>query len=97
MKRSIGLITLNAKFIHTALSFRYLRNAARTAGYQNVLIHEFVINQPVWKIAAEIQQRQPDILGLSIYIWNRHQSFELIERLRKQNPELKIVIGGPEV
>ena len=97
MKRSIGLITLNAKFIQTALSLRYLRNAARTAGYQNVWIHEFVINQPVWKIAAEIQQRQPDILGLSIYIWNRHQSFELIERLRKQNPELKIVIGGPEV
>jgi anaerobic magnesium-protoporphyrin IX monomethyl ester cyclase len=97
MKRSIGLITLNAKFIQTALSLRYLRNAARTAGFQNVWIQEFVINQPVWKIAAEIQQRRPDILGLSIYIWNRQQSFELIERLKKQTPELEIVIGGPEV
>jgi radical SAM superfamily enzyme YgiQ (UPF0313 family) len=97
MKRSIGLITLNAKFIQTALSLRYLRNAARSAGFENVWIHEFVINQPVWKIAAEIQQRRPDILGISIYIWNRHQSFELIERLKKQNPKLEIVIGGPEV
>ncbi|GJL77895.1 MAG: B12-binding domain-containing radical SAM protein [Nitrospinaceae bacterium] len=97
MKRSIGLITLNAKFIQTALSLRYLRNAARTAGFQNVWIEEFVINQPVWKIAAEIQKRRTEILGVSIYIWNRHQSFELIERLKKQNPELKIVIGGPEV
>ena len=97
MKRSIGLITLNAKYIQTSLSLRYLRNAARTAGFQNVWIREFVINQPVWKIAAEIQQRQPDILGISIYIWNRMQSFELIERLKKQNPDLEIVIGGPEV
>jgi len=97
MKRSIGLVTLNAKFIQTALSLRYLRNAARTAGFHNVWIHEFVINQPVWKIAAEIQQRRPDILGLSIYIWNRSQTFELIERLKKQNPKLEIVIGGPEV
>jgi radical SAM superfamily enzyme YgiQ (UPF0313 family) len=97
MTRSIGIITLNAKFIQTALSLRYLRNAARNAGFQNVWIHEFVINQPVWKVAAEVQQRRPDILGLSIYIWNRHQSFELIERLKKQNPELEIVIGGPEV
>ena len=97
MQRSIGLVTLNAKFIHSSLSLRYLRNAARNAGHKNVWIKEFVINQPVWKIASEIQKLKPDILGIGIYIWNRSQSFELIERLQKQNPNLKIVIGGPEV
>ncbi len=97
MKRSIGLITLNAKFIHSSLSLRYLRNASRNAGYQNVWIREFVINQPVWKIAAEIQKLKPEVLGVGIYIWNRSQSLELIERLQKQMPELKIVVGGPEV
>ncbi len=97
MNRSIGLITLNAKYIQTALSLRYLRNAARAEGFQNVWMREFVINQPIWKIAAEVHQLRPDILGVSIYIWNRSQSFELIERLKKQNPKLKIVIGGPEV
>ena len=97
MQRSIGLVTLNAKFIHSSLGLRYLRNAAREAGHKNVWIKEFVINQPVWKIASEIQKLKPDILGIGIYIWNRSQSFELIERLQKQNPNLKIVIGGPEV
>ena len=97
MKRSIGLITLNAKFIHSSLSLRYLRNASRKAGYQNVWIREFVINQPIWKIAAEIQKLKPEVLGVGIYIWNRSQSLELIERLQKQIPDLKIVVGGPEV
>ena len=97
MKRSIGLITLNAKFIHSSLALRYLRNASRNAGYQNVWIREFVINQPVWKIATEIQKLQPEVLGVGIYIWNRSQSLGLIERLQKQMPELKIVVGGPEV
>jgi anaerobic magnesium-protoporphyrin IX monomethyl ester cyclase len=97
MKRSIGLITLNAKFIHSSLSLRYLRNASRSAGYQNVWIREFVINQPIWKIAAEIQKLKPDVLGVGIYIWNRSQSLELIERLKKQMPHLKIAVGGPEV
>jgi anaerobic magnesium-protoporphyrin IX monomethyl ester cyclase len=97
LKRSIGLITLNAKFIHSSLSLRYLRNASRNAGYQNVWIREFFINQPIWKIAAEIQKLQPDVLGIGIYIWNRSQSLELIERLQKQMPNLKIAIGGPEV
>ena len=65
MLRSIGLVTLNAKYIHSSLSLRYLRNAARDAGHKNVWIKEFVINQPVWKIASEIQKQKPDILGMS--------------------------------
>ena len=97
MKRSIGLITLNAKFIHSSLSIRYLRNTAKRAGYRNVWIQEFVINQPVWKVAAEILRHKPEVLGISIYIWNRRQSFELIERLKIQDPSLTIVVGGPEV
>ena len=88
---------MNAKFIHSSLSLRYLRNTAEQAGYENVWIQESVINQPVWKIAAEILSRKPDVLGIGIYIWNRRQSFELIERLKKQDPSLTLVIGGPEV
>lgn len=97
MNPSTGIITLNAKFIHSSLSLRYLRNAARRAGFENVWIREYIINQPVWKIAADILKREPDILGLSVYIWNRRQSFELLEHLQKQRPEMKIVLGGPEV
>ncbi len=97
MPLSIGIVTLNAKFIHTSLSIRYLRNAARAANFENVWIQEFTIHQPIWKIAAEIDRCKPDILGISIYIWNRKQSFELIDYLKKQKPELIVVIGGPEV
>ena len=97
MHPSIGLITLNAKFIHSSLSLRSLRNAARNAGYASTWIREFTINQPIWKVAAEIQNHNPDILGISIYIWNRQKSLELIEILQKQKPDLKIVVGGPEV
>ena len=97
MNPSIGIVTLNAKFIHSSLSLRYLRNAARRAGFKNVWIREFIINQPVWKIAAEILKQSPDVLGLSVYIWNRRQCLELLEHLQKQNPNLKIVLGGPEV
>ena len=91
--RSIGLVTLNAKYIHSSLSLRYLRNAARDAGHKNVWIKEFVINQPVWKIASEIQKFKPDILGVGIYIWNRSQSFELIERLKKQKKPVRETRG----
>ena len=91
MSPSIGLVTLNAKFIHSSLSIRYLRNVTKNAGFDNVWIQEFVISQPIWKVAAEILSKKPNILGISIYIWNRGQSFELIERLKKQDPSIRIV------
>ncbi|MFQ5481506.1 MAG: DUF4080 domain-containing protein [Nitrospinaceae bacterium] len=97
MNPAIGLITLNAKFIHSSLSLRYLRNAARQAGYSRIWLREFTIHHPLWKIALEIQNQNLDILGVSVYIWNRKPTLELIERLQKQNPKLRIVVGGPEV
>lgn len=94
---SIGLVTLNARYIHSALSLRYLRNAATLAGHRNVWIREFTISDPVWKIAAEINKQKPDVVGISVYIWNRIQSLQLAEILIKQNPGLRLVLGGPEV
>jgi radical SAM superfamily enzyme YgiQ (UPF0313 family) len=93
----IGLVTLNAKYVHLALSLRYLRNAARAAGFDRVWLREFTIQMPAWKMAVEIFALQPAVLGFSMYIWNREQTFDLIELVKKQRPETVIVIGGPEV
>ena len=82
MPLSIGLVTLNAKFIHSSLSIRYLRNVTKNEGFDNVWIQEFVISQPIWKIAVEILSKKPNILGISIYIWNRGQSLELMVGLK---------------
>ncbi len=61
MSLSIGLVTLNAKFIHSSLSIRYLRNVTKSEGFDNVWIQEFVISQPIWKIAVEVLTKKPDI------------------------------------
>jgi radical SAM superfamily enzyme YgiQ (UPF0313 family) len=94
---SIGLVTLNAKYVHLALSLRYLRNAARAAGFRNVWLREFTIQMPAWKMAAELFAARPAVLGFSVYIWNREPTFALIELVKKQSPETVIVVGGPEV
>ena len=38
MSPSIGLITLNAKFIHSSLSIRYLRNVTQQEGFDNKMV-----------------------------------------------------------
>ena len=92
----ILLSTLNAKYIHAAFGLRYLRaNLGELQARSGIL--EFDINQKPIDIAEVILAAQPIILGLGVYIWNVQASTELIEILKRTNPDLCVIIGGPEV
>jgi radical SAM superfamily enzyme YgiQ (UPF0313 family) len=39
---------------------------------------------------------RPDLVGFSLYAWNRDECFSLAERLRREAPCLTIFAGGPE-
>lgn len=87
--------TLNAKFIHTSLALRYLK--AYSLPEYAIEIAEYTIKDPAINIVTDIFRKNPDILGFSCYIWNIEETISLIKMLKKINPELIIVLGGPEV
>jgi tRNA A37 methylthiotransferase MiaB len=41
--------------------------------------------------------RQPWMVGFTCYIWNVERTLWIAERLKEARPELKIVVGGPEI
>jgi len=92
----VVLATINAKYIHTSLALRYLKEYSKK-DFPNIELLEFTINEPVLNILGEIFRRKPDVVGFSIYIWNVKESFEVIGLLKKVLPSVTIVIGGPEV
>jgi anaerobic magnesium-protoporphyrin IX monomethyl ester cyclase len=94
---TIGLVTLNAKYIHFALSLRCLREAARDAGFTKIWMREYTLRTPLKAMAEELAALEPDVLGFSVYIWNRELTFELIGEVKRRCPDVSIVIGGPEV
>lgn len=91
----IVLTTLNAKYIHTALSLRLLK--AYTEADYNVEIREFTIKDPSLNIVTDLYDKDADVIGFSCYIWNIEKTIEIVKMLKKVNPDLKIVLGGPEV
>lgn len=92
----IVLATLNAKFIHAAFGLRYV--FANLAELQpRAVIAEFDINQRPLDIVEVLLARQPKILGLGVYIWNVAETTEVVAAIRRLGPEIKIVLGGPEV
>lgn len=92
----IVLATLNARYYHSSMGLRYLYANMGELQPQTTL-QEYVINQWPIEIAEQILAGNPRVIGLGIYIWNVQQSREVIAILRRIRPDLKIVIGGPEV
>lgn len=87
--------TLNAKYIHTNLAIRYLKAYAEPEF--NIQIKEYTIKDPVMNIVTDLYQQKPTVIGFSCYIWNIEETIKVIKMLKKINPSIQIVLGGPEV
>lgn len=97
----ILLTAINAKYIHSNLAVYCLKAYAEKMLPSNypveVELVEFTINQPLDEILGQVYEREPDVLCVSCYIWNRTQVEALVRDLKKVRPELPIWLGGPEV
>jgi radical SAM superfamily enzyme YgiQ (UPF0313 family) len=92
----IVLTTLNAKYIHAAFGVRYLlANLGELR--PRACLAEFDINQHPLDIAEVLLAQNPRIIGFGIYIWNVEPTTEVITAIKRVRPEIKIILGGPEV
>jgi hypothetical protein len=60
-------------------------------------LREFTLQDSAATSADLILSDAPALVAIGVYIWNRPQVEELVRRLRDQQPELPIVLGGPEI
>ncbi len=95
-RAEIVLATVNARFIHAAVGLRYLyANLGELQGCARIL--EFDLKQGAEQVVEEILARGPVIVGLGVYIWNAVISCEIVRSLKRRAPEVRVVLGGPEV
>ncbi|SDN16447.1 B12-binding domain-containing radical SAM protein [Bacillus sp. OK048] len=87
--------TLNAKYIHTNLAIRYLK--AFAAPEFNIQLKEYTIKDPVLNIVSDLYQQKPKTIGFSCYIWNIEETLKVVNMIKKVDPSIQIVLGGPEV
>lgn len=87
------LSTLNAKYIHLNLAIRILYDLNKDKA--DLSFHEFTIKNNPEEIAEYCVNF--DLVCFSCYIWNITQTLAAAEAIKKQNPNVKILLGGPEV
>lgn len=93
---NVLLSTLNAKYIHSSLAIRYLASFCKKSG-QNITVREYTVNNGLLEILSDIYACQADVIGLACYIWNIEASLELAKLIKKVQPNVIIILGGPEV
>ncbi len=92
----IVLATLNARYIHASLGLRYL--LANLGELQpRAAIAEFEIHQTALGIVEALLRQNPRIVGFGVYIWNVRQTCDVVALLKRLRPEVRVVLGGPEV
>ena len=96
MEKTVLLVAINAKYIHSNLAVHSLKASAGV--YEQVVtIAEYTINQQKDEILRDIFLKSPDILCLSCYLWNLEYVVSITAEFHKICPNVPIWLGGPEV
>lgn len=84
------------------LAAGYLKRMARMQGlevlYRIELLPTSAANyRSDQGLIEEILAREPWLVGFTCYLWNIDRTLWIAEALKARNPELQIVLGGPEI
>jgi len=90
------IIAVNSKYIHSSLAPWYLKAACKS-NCGTIKVMEFTINDNPDSVLSRIYAEGCDIAAFSCYIWNINFILKVAENLKKILPNIKIVLGGPEV
>ena len=87
-------LAVNAKYSHTSLAVRYLRECVPGSE-----ILELTINHQLLAALGEIYERRPRVLGIACYIWNIEMVKDLLRLLPAALPErtfreVRALMGG---
>lgn len=92
---SILLAAFNSKYIHSSLAVRYLKSMIEQEIETKVV--EYTINENIQDIIEDIISKGYRVVAFSCYIWNIEIIVKVSETIKKIDPELKLLFGGPEV
>ena len=87
------ILAVNSKYVHTLLAPRYLK--ANCIG-QDVSIYETNVNARLNDVISDIYLLSPDVIAISMYIFNISFVRSFLSEIRLVLPKVKIILGGWE-
>jgi len=85
-------IPLAAGFLVSALNLR-----GRPQFQTEIIGSEIVDVFADRALSTQIARREPDVLAMTLYVWNVERSLFLASNIKRRSPKTVVLIGGPEV
>ena len=94
----IVIAAINSRHTHAALATATLKAYwERVDSRAKLILNEYDLNQTPETIIADLIIQKPDIIAFSTYIWSLRRILEITGALKSAFPEIKTILGGPEV
>ncbi len=92
----ILLTTVNARYQHASLGLRCLMaNLGELEARARIV--EFTSGTRTETMVERLLDLQPRVVGVGVYVWNVDECTRLVAQLKRVAPQVKVVLGGPEV
>lgn len=87
-------IIFGAKYsVIEPLGLLHLANVALQEGFEPKIA--LIKDEDFSDFDKLVSSQNPDYVGITVYTGNHLQTFNYLDRLRKNNPNLKVILGGP--
>ena len=95
----VALCCLNSKYIHSSLAPWCIYTSAkkRCSADISLKVIDGTVNENKEVLLERLIECEPDVIAFSCYIWNIKTVLSLCGKLRLQKPDVRIILGGPEV
>lgn len=90
------LAAINARHAHASHALRCLLANLGGLAPRTALVESTLQEAPA-VVAERVLAHRPRLVGVSVAVWNRRASAELLDLLRQADPSLRLVAGGPEI
>lgn len=83
--------------IYPSLGISYIASSLLQHRHKVLIIDIDTEDQPWRRIRTVVKEFRPDLIGFHTMTWTFRQANELAKRIKELRPEVKLVVGGPNV
>jgi radical SAM superfamily enzyme YgiQ (UPF0313 family) len=84
-------------FLWLTLKSYFKRNSKNPEAWDWLLPIQSTFNENEMFLVDEIVEQNPDVLGISCYVWNERLTMYVAEKVKERLPNIKIIAGGPSI
>lgn len=89
-------LSVNSSYSHSSLALPILHSAAEHVTDWHWSVTECTVAEDPAEIAMQIADKKPDLIGATLYLFNRNHLMDILGRIHSLMPQTRIVLGGPE-